>query len=163
MTGEALPAHNSHSGQPWIAGNSGLTPKARCPQSCRVEWGDGMGSTIVGLIPMAHVIDVARSVQFYLLLGFEKAADFVQEGEMRWAHLKSADANLFVTRASDPVVRGAQGVLFYLYSSDLVALRESLLHDGVNASPITYPFYMEKGEIRVEDPDGYCLLIGQAD
>jgi len=25
-----------------------------------------------------------------------------------------------------------------------------------------YPDYMPKGEIRVEDPDGYCLLVGQA-
>lgn len=24
-------------------------------------------------------------------------------------------------------------------------------------------FYMEKGEMQVDDPDGYCLLIGQCD
>lgn len=28
---------------------------------------------------------------------------------------------------------------------------------------ISHPFYMEKGEIRVADPDGYVLLIGQND
>jgi hypothetical protein len=33
----------------------------------------------------------------------------------------------------------------------------------VKVSRITYPDYMPKGEIRVEDPDGYCLLIGQSD
>jgi hypothetical protein len=52
--------------------------------------------------------------------------------------------------------------LFYLYSPELIALREHLLGNGVKVSPITYPDYMPKGEIRVEDPDGYVLLIGQS-
>jgi hypothetical protein len=55
-----------------------------------------------------------------------------------------------------------QAVLFYFYSPDLSALREHLLASGVQVSGITYPEYMPKGEIRVEDPDGYVLLIGQA-
>jgi hypothetical protein len=33
---------------------------------------------------------------------------------------------------------------------------------GVKVSAISYPDYMPKGEIRVDDPDGYTLLIGQA-
>jgi hypothetical protein len=41
-------------------------------------------------------------------------------------------------------------------------LRDHLLASGVRVSTITYPDYMAKGEVRVEDPDGYCLLIGQA-
>jgi hypothetical protein len=52
--------------------------------------------------------------------------------------------------------------LFYLYSPDLVALREHLIAAGVRVSTITYPEHMPKGEVRVDDPDGYCLLIGQA-
>jgi len=35
--------------------------------------------------------------------------------------------------------------------------------DGVRVSAITHPAYMPKGEVRVDDPDGYCLLIGQVD
>jgi hypothetical protein len=34
--------------------------------------------------------------------------------------------------------------------------------NGVKVSPIAYPSYMPKGEIQVDDPDGYTLLIGQA-
>jgi hypothetical protein len=41
-------------------------------------------------------------------------------------------------------------------------LRDHLSAQGVKVSAITYPQYMPKGEIRVEDPDGYVLLIGQA-
>ncbi len=71
-------------------------------------------------------------------------------------------AEIMFARAAEPVVAGQQAVLFYLYSPDLIALREHLLTNGVKVSPITYPDYMPKGEIRVDDPDGYCLLIGQA-
>ncbi len=65
-------------------------------------------------------------------------------------------------RASDPVIASQQAVLFYLYSADLTALRAHLLGKSVKVSLISYPDYMPKGEIRVEDPDGYVLLIGQA-
>ena len=62
-----------------------------------------------------------------------------------------------------PVIAGQQAVLFYLYADNLTALRKQLLASSVAASEITHPFYQEKGEIRVEDPNGYVLLIGQSD
>ncbi len=68
-----------------------------------------------------------------------------------------------LARASGTIIADQQAVLFYLYSPDLIALREHLLAAGVKVSSITYPDYMPKGEIRVQDPDGYVLLIGQAD
>ena len=81
---------------------------------------------------------------------------------MRWAHVACEQAELMLARASEAVVPIQQAVLFYLYSPNLIALREHLIAAGVRVSPITYPNYMRKGEVRVEDPDGYCLLIGQA-
>jgi hypothetical protein len=112
---------------------------------------------------MAHVADVQRSVSFYELLGLKvrntlKAAD----GRLVWVHIECELAELMFTRANAPVVASQQAVLFYLYSPDLVALREYLLAKGVDPSAITYPTYMPGSEIRVEDPDGYVLLIGQA-
>jgi len=122
-----------------------------------------MAPRVTGLIPMAHVADVQRSVNFYELLGL-KVRNTLKEpdGAWAWAHVKCEQADLMVTRADAPVVAGQQAVLFYLYSPDLVALRDHLLANGVQVPAITYPSYMAKGEIRVEDPDGYVLLIGQA-
>ena len=122
-----------------------------------------MSPRVTGLTPMAHVADVQRSVSFYELLGLKvrntlEAAD----GTLVWAHVECELAELMFARADEPVVATQQGVLFYLYSPDLVALREHLLAKGVGASAITYPSYMPKGEMRLEDPDGYVLLIGQA-
>ena len=119
---------------------------------------------VIGLIPMAHVADVQRAVDFYKLLGMELRGSLKNaSGDLQWAHVACEHAHLMLTRASEPVIASQQAVLFYLYSPDLVALRDHLIAAGVNVSNITYPAYMPKGEIRVDDLDGYCLLIGQAD
>jgi hypothetical protein len=34
--------------------------------------------------------------------------------------------------------------------------------NGVAASGITYPAYLPAGEFRIEDPDGYTLMIEQS-
>jgi len=118
---------------------------------------------VTGLIPMAHVADVQRAVDFYKLLGMEVRGSLKNSaGDLQWVHIACEQAHLMLTRASEPVVASQQAVLFYLYSPNLVALREHLMAAGVRVSLITHPAYMPKGEIRIDDPDGYCLLIGQA-
>lgn len=115
-----------------------------------------------GLIPMAFVADVQRSIDFYARLGLTLRNTFNNpQGKLVWAHVHCEGAELMFSFASDPVVPSQQAVLFYLYSPNLVALRDHLLAQGIKASPITYPQYMPKGEFRAEDPDGYVLLIGQ--
>jgi hypothetical protein len=54
-------------------------------------------------------------------------------------------------------------VLFYMYTSDLEALRTRLLAEGVAPGPISRPPYMPKGEICLTDPDGYTVLVGHWD
>lgn len=118
---------------------------------------------VTGLIAMAHVENVQRAVDFYGLMGMKLLGSLKASNEdLQWAHISCGNADLMLTRASEPVVPSQQAVLFYLYSPNLIALREHLIAAGVSVSPITYPAYMPKGEIRAEDPDGYVLLIGQA-
>ena len=125
--------------------------------------GESTNAKVTGLIPMAHVADVQRSVEFYKMLGMELRASLKgSTNGLQWAHLACEGAHLMFARASEPVVASQQAVLFYLYTPDLVALRDHLLTSGVRVSAITYPDFMPKGEVCVEDPDGYCLLIGQA-
>jgi hypothetical protein len=113
---------------------------------------------------MAHVADVQLSIDFYKLLGLELRGSLkASDGDLRWAHVAGGQAHLMLARASGPIVASQQAVLFYLYSPDLVALREHLIAADVTVSAITYPEYMPKGEVRLEDLDGYVLLIGQAD
>ena len=123
---------------------------------------------LTGLVPMIHVADVQRAADFYRLLGFEIGNRVPPAGEMRWAWLYSPaapdwkrGANLMLTRTDCALEPELERVLFYLYATDLKALRDSLVARGVNATEISYPEYLPDGEFRVQDPDGYTLMIAQ--
>jgi catechol 2,3-dioxygenase-like lactoylglutathione lyase family enzyme len=124
---------------------------------------------ISGLVPMIRVADVERSTEFYRLLGFEIGNYVPPAGPMHWAWLyapKAADwkrgPNLMLTRSERTFDAGAQEVLFYLYAEDLKSLRSTLLAKGLNAGEISYPDYLPNGEFRLQDPDGYTLMIAQS-
>ena len=116
-----------------------------------------------GLVPMAHVADVARSIDFYRKLGFEVGNTFEHDGMLRWAWLHSGAAHLMITRSARSMNPDAQDVLFYLYASDVAKYREQLAAQGLKVSELEYPFYAKRGEFRIADPDGYCLLVGNSD
>ena len=138
------------------------------------------------LVPMAHVADVESSLRFYAMLGFrEQSRHRGPTGRTVWAHAVSGDglgaggaAEIMFAQASGVVPAEEQAVLFYMYSGDIVSLRARLLSAGVRdggdcgeGKPPRYsrdavyqinrPFYMEKGELRVADLDGYVVLVGQ--
>lgn len=117
--------------------------------------------SVTDLIPYVHVADLERSIAFYQKLGLEVESTAANEAEMVWAHLKHGDARIMLALASERVDHRAQAVLFYLYSADVAPLREDLRGHGIPVGPIAYPDHMPFGEIRVTDPDGYVLLIGQ--
>jgi hypothetical protein len=124
---------------------------------------------ISGLVAMIHVADVERPAGFYRLLGFDIGNFVPPEGPMHWAWLYAPKApdwkrgpNLMLTRSARAIETGAQDVLFYLYAADLVALRSQLLAAGISAGAISHPEYLPNGEFRVQDPDGYALMIAQS-
>lgn len=147
-------------------------PPPNCPPALR----------ITESVPMAHVADVDASIEFYALLGFACDSRFGDQRGSNWAALSSGKARLFLARASGAVVASDQAVLFYMYSADVRGLRAHLVASGVaDAGPIPWEaggsgkpvpagallfdivprFYMPEGELRVHDPDGYVILVGQ--
>jgi hypothetical protein len=113
------------------------------------------------LVPFVHVDDVDRSVAFYHHLGFTATSVYRYRGDAVWAALQSEAAELMITRDGDPVDPAGQGVLFYLYSPDLTALRAQLLASGVDAGEIQDGTPGPREEMKVTDPDGYVLMIAQ--
>lgn len=113
------------------------------------------------LVPFVHVEDVDNSVAFYHHLGFVATSVYKYRGNAVWAALQSGAAELMVTRDGDPIDPAGQGVLFYLYSPDLAALRAQLLASGVDAGEIEDGTPGPREELKVTDPDGYVLMIAQ--
>jgi catechol 2,3-dioxygenase-like lactoylglutathione lyase family enzyme len=113
------------------------------------------------LVPMAFVADMERSIEFYSRLGFEVGNTFTPEHENKpsWAWLQSGEAQLMLAAASHPVIADQQRVLFYLYTDDVAAARESLIDASLSPDKITTPFYAPRGEFRLVDPDGNVVMV----
>jgi hypothetical protein len=62
-------------------------------------------------------------------------------------------------RAEEPLDPVRVTTMLYMYTADLVALREQLLAAGIKVPPIKRPPYMPSGEIQMPDPDGYSVLV----
>lgn len=134
---------------------------------------------VTRLVPFVHVAEVEASLAFYARLGFVPRHTMKDAGGRTfWALAQSVGAEIMFARADAPVEPERQAVLFYMYSTDVAGLRRHLLagglHDGGaycgSAGPgggrrvafgVAHPHYMPAGEMRVADPDGYCILVGQ--
>jgi hypothetical protein len=127
-----------------------------------------MGSEVMtiqtkSLVAFAHVASVERSITFYSDLGFRVTNSVVPEGHSApvWAWLESEKANLMVGQASGPIDSSQQAELFYLYYDNIKQTRAGLVALGHEPGELKYPFYMPGGECRLEDPDGYVLMLAQ--
>jgi uncharacterized glyoxalase superfamily protein PhnB len=136
--------------QPLIEG-PGPPESVPSPPKQRVTW----------LVPFVHVEDVERSIAFYYHLGFIVASIYRYRGTSVWAELRSEGAELMVSTDGDSVDPAGQGVLFYLYSDDLAALRKQLLADGIHVGEIVDGTPGPRQEMRLTDPDGYVLMVAQ--
>lgn len=116
---------------------------------------------VTSLIPFVHVDDVERSIAFYQNLGFVVASIYKYRETPVWAALQSGGAELMITRDGDPIDPTGQGILFYLYSPDLAALRAQLLTNGIEARKIENGTPGPREEMKVTDPDGYVLMVAQ--
>jgi catechol 2,3-dioxygenase-like lactoylglutathione lyase family enzyme/ketosteroid isomerase-like protein len=114
---------------------------------------------VSNLIPFVNVADVARSAAFYRHLGFVVTSEFVPHGELIWAALESEQAELMLNHTHDRI--GSDGVLFFLYSNDLHALREQLIAAGVDAGEIVDGRPGPREQLELVDPDGYVLMVAQ--
>jgi uncharacterized glyoxalase superfamily protein PhnB len=112
------------------------------------------------LVPMAPVADVRRSIDYYEQLGFEVENTFEEDGEIRWAYLRGANAHLMLNKAARPVPPEQQTMQIYLYADDVEAYHRTLAERGLDVGPLEKRFYMESGEFELRDPDGYWLLVG---
>lgn len=125
--------------------------------------GANMTAQTRSLVAFAHVADVGRSIRFYADLGFKVANSVVPDHGTapEWAWLESGKANLMIGVASRPIDASRQAILFYLYCDDIQQTHAALAGLGHAPGEVKHPFYMPGGEFRLEDPDGYVLMLAQ--
>jgi uncharacterized glyoxalase superfamily protein PhnB len=114
---------------------------------------------VEGLAPFVHVSDIVASVAFYRLLGFVVGDTHEEDGELRWAALSAGGSTLMLAQADGAVDSNADTIFFYLYASDLVALRDHLVAHGATVGPIVDGTPGPPQQMRVTDPDGFCLMV----
>jgi catechol 2,3-dioxygenase-like lactoylglutathione lyase family enzyme/ketosteroid isomerase-like protein len=142
--------------------DAGLATRPALPPPAPLEHTEPGWDQVTGLCPFVHVADIEASIAFYELLGFHVTASHPEGAPDRdWAALEAGSAQLMLARADAPVVADAQAVLFYLFARDLFGLRDRLVAAGVNAGEIADGRPGPAVEMRVEDPDGYVLMIAQ--
>ncbi|MFI4854686.1 MAG: TIGR03067 domain-containing protein [Phycisphaerales bacterium JB065] len=167
---------------PFVRTSTGDGPESQgCDSEAMPGAPSGCGCTasVNRLVPYVHVADVEASLAFYARLGFVSVnAMKDSHGKMFWVLARSGDAEIMLVQASGPIDAEQQAVLFYMYSPDLSTLRATLIEHGLRdagvyrgvRSPedttqmvhkIAHPDHMKCGEMRVIDPDGYVILVGQ--
>lgn len=133
------------------------------------------------MIPYLHVNSVRASITFYSLLGMSILSVYGEEADPFWAMMGGEDGRLMLARASAPIDPRVQAAMLYRYSTNVQALREHLIANGIPSSGpykgdhedafppqgrvygILHPGHMPEGELRLHDPDGYVILVGQLD
>lgn len=142
--------------------DAGLAGRRAQPPPAPLEHTEPGWDRVSNLIPFVHVADVSASIPFYEQLGFHVTATHPPTPpDLDWASLEAEEAQLMLARADAPVVARDQAVLFYLFSRDLFGLRERLIAAGIDAGEITDGRPGPNQEMRLEDPDGYVLMIAQ--
>ena len=119
---------------------------------------------VFNLVPSAHVADVERSLAFYSRLGFVEDGRWADDGLTVWASMHARalrSARIMFSLGEDRVEPHDQGIHFYCFCDDAVTLRARLVAEGLEPTPIEHPQHMEDGEFRLDDPDGYKIVIGQ--
>lgn len=112
---------------------------------------------------MIFVADVQRSIEFYKSLGFGVANTYEPQGKLCWAWMERGKARIMLSLSGRPANAGAQDVMFYLYVLRVAEYRDGLIAQNVKVGELQYPFYSPKGEFRIDDPDGFTLMVAETD
>ncbi|MEZ6197599.1 MAG: VOC family protein [Planctomycetota bacterium] len=112
---------------------------------------------ITRLAPILPVRDMSAAVEFYEKLGFElvKRVD-----AWNWAMLARGEARIMVDQSTNPHPGTRRTGVIYLYASDLIAFHREATARGLEL-PEPEPTFYGMIEIRIEDPDGNRLWIGE--
>src|SRR5690348_5673266 len=121
-----------------------------------------MGAAVQSVVAATYVRDIAVSRAFYERLGLREQT--AGQAELSaWSSLRHGACRVLLTSTRPPLDIPALPLLFYFYFDDLAAVLRALEDGGVPSAHMGYPPHARGGEVKVIDPDGNTLLLGQLD
>jgi catechol 2,3-dioxygenase-like lactoylglutathione lyase family enzyme len=113
------------------------------------------------MIAVTYVRDVDASRAFYTLLGFSEQLSG-RGPSSGWLVLEQDGQSVLLAFTQPPLPIPRLPLLFYFFFDDVDAVVARVQAAGVQAVHLGYPPHALGGEIRLTDPDGNTVLLGQA-
>jgi catechol 2,3-dioxygenase-like lactoylglutathione lyase family enzyme len=119
-----------------------------------------MPNAIQRVVPILPVADIARSIDFYALLGFVARRYQGSGGGGGYAFLSRDIFELHLTHA-DGIVNSPSGVYFYLAPGSAASLEAEFRNAGAPILSALAHRPWKMNEFAVSDPDGNLLRFGE--
>ena len=119
-----------------------------------------MTASVQSMVASTYVRDIAASRAFYELLGFTENSSG-KAATSAWSSLHHGAHWVLLASTSPPLAIPRLPLLFYFFVDDVDAVVKDLGAAGVRAEHMGYPPHALGGELKVLDPDGNTVLLGQ--
>jgi predicted enzyme related to lactoylglutathione lyase len=121
-----------------------------------------MTPAVQSMVAATYVRDIGRSRGFYGLLGFAEQSSGQAETSA-WSALHHSEHSVLLASTHPPLEIPPLPLLFYFYFDDLDAVLGVLGKAGVEVAHMGHPPHALGGEVKLTDPDGNTVLLGQRD
>jgi catechol 2,3-dioxygenase-like lactoylglutathione lyase family enzyme len=119
-----------------------------------------MSPAVQSMIAATYVRDIDASRAFYELLGFREQSAGKAETSA-WSALQHNGLSVLLASTRPPLDLPRLPLLFYFYLDDLDAVAVALGTASVEVTEAGHPPHALGGEVKILDPDGNTVLLGQ--
>jgi predicted enzyme related to lactoylglutathione lyase len=119
-----------------------------------------MPPVVRSIVAVTYVRDIDASRAFYELLGFGEHTSG-RAATAAWTVMQQGEALVLLGSTTPPLAIPRLPLLFYFFYADLDAVVSALDAAGVQMTRTGHPPHALGGEVKVLDPDGNTVLLGQ--
>jgi catechol 2,3-dioxygenase-like lactoylglutathione lyase family enzyme len=112
------------------------------------------------MVAATYVKDINASRAFYELLGFQERSSG-HAATSAWSSLHNGNSQVLLASTKPRLEMPVLPLLFYFFFEDVAAVVSRLQAAGVTIDHVGFPAHASGGELRLADPDGNTVLIGQ--
>ncbi len=119
-----------------------------------------MSAEVRSIVAVTYVRDIDTSRAFYELLGFGERTSG-RAATAAWTVMQQGETLVLLGSTTPPLAIPPLPLLFYFFYADLDSVVAALDAAGIQGVRTGHPPHALGGEVKVVDPDGNTLLLGQ--